>query len=98
MEINSTKLFFFDKFVLYCDHIKTFAPMNNPIYIAQALRDCWSKEESIRELNHPRSPKTPLLYYIEYQYKERYVALCVRCGIEPLSIGKWLFKPVSSLH
>lgn len=53
------------------------------------------KEEKARDTEY--SGVIPLLPYLEYQYKERYVKLCDRCGVEPLSFGRWLCKSVDWL-
>ena len=37
------------------------------------------------------------LTFLEFNYKERHVALCYRLGIKPLSFAKWLLKPIESL-
>lgn len=39
----------------------------------------------------------PCAEFLRYQYKERYKALCIRCNIEPVSISKWLLRPINSI-
>ena len=38
----------------------------------------------------------PLESFLKLHYYP-YVALCERCGLEPLSLGAWLRKPVQEL-
>ena len=66
--------------------------------IAQALQKTWQEGEDDRKLNHPNQPKTPLEYYLQFNYTERYVTLCNRLGITPQSLGKWLFKDIDSVR
>jgi hypothetical protein len=60
----------------------------NPKSIGQALINCW-----LLETDNP----IPLTNYLQYQYKERYKALCIRCKVEPSPMYKWLLRPISSL-
>ena len=65
--------------------------------IAQALQKSWRQGEDERKASQPDQPRTPLMYYIEYQYKKRYVTLCDRIGVKPQSLGKWLCKDIESI-
>ena len=63
-------------------------------YVAQGLLKSWKKEKSS---DSTYSKVAPLEHYLQYNYNERYVKLCQRLGIEPVSFGKWLRKPISSI-
>jgi len=65
--------------------------------IGHALLSCWKKDEALRLQQKTPSPKTPLMYFLEYNYKERHVALCTRLGIKPKTLGNWLLTPVSDI-
>jgi hypothetical protein len=62
--------------------------------IGQALAKTWTEEK--KKDTEYRKMK-PLMSYLEFNYKERYVALCQRCGVEPISLGKWLLRPAESI-
>ena len=62
--------------------------------IAKALMATWKEE---KRHDTPYGGVVALEKYLEYNYKERYVALCVRLGLKPLSLGQWLRLPVSSV-
>lgn len=66
-------------------------------FVAQGLLQTWKKDEKLRLENEPNSIGTPLMYYLEFNYKERYVKLCYRLGLTPQSFGKWLCKPIESI-
>ena len=76
--------------------LKTSKPtiMEQPIYVAQGLLKTWKAEKA---LDTNTSGVIALIPYMKYQYQERYVKLCVRLGVEPVSFGKWLCKPISSI-
>lgn len=65
-----------------------------PKYVAQGLLKTW-KEEKV--LDTSTSKVAPLMYYLRFNYEERYVKLCRRLSIEPVSFGAWLRKPISSI-
>lgn len=68
--------------------------MCNPKYIGQGLLESWLKGEGF-DSNTSKNP--PLEYYLRFNYNERYVQLCYRLNITPLSFGRWLLKPIDSL-
>lgn len=68
--------------------------MNEPKYIAQGLLKTWKAE---KELDTDTCKVAPFDYYMKFQYEERYVKLCHRLGVEPISFVKWLRKPISSI-
>lgn len=68
--------------------------MQQSEYVAQGLLKTWKAEKS-RDTS--TSGVIPLIPWMEYQYKERYVKLCERLGVEPVSFAKWLCKPISSI-
>lgn len=49
--------------------------MNNRKSIGKALVDAWKAEVMVD------SKMCPLMYYLEYNYRERYVSLCKRVGV-----------------
>jgi hypothetical protein len=65
--------------------------------IGKGLAATWNKQEEIRLSKYPNSPKTPLDSFMRYNYKERYVALCNRVGVEPCTFSKWLQKSIDTL-
>ena len=65
--------------------------MCNRKNIGHGLLESWQKN---KELD---SNTTKLEYYLRFNYDERYVQLCYRLNIKPLSFGKWLLKPIDSL-
>jgi hypothetical protein len=66
-------------------------------YVAQGLLRTWKEDENYRLKHNPDQPKTPLMYFLEYNYKERYVKLCQRLGVNPVGFGAWLRKPIESI-
>ena len=62
--------------------------------IGQALLATWKKE---RLLDTSSNKVAPIEYYLNYNYQERYVKLCNRLSIKPVSLGAWLRKPVNSV-
>lgn len=73
-------------------------------YIGQALTAYWKNTTmplneyfEFYKKNGYRPVRTSLMYFLEYNYKERYVKLCNRVGVTPLSFGAWLRKHVESL-
>lgn len=67
---------------------------DKPKTIGQALLATWKKE---KEMDSSYSKICPFQYYVEFNHKERHVELCNRVGIEPLKLGAWLRKPITSL-
>lgn len=65
--------------------------------IGQALAATWKKEEEYRIKNHPFQPRTPLMHYLKFNYHERYVKLCNRVNVEPVSLGKWLLRDIQTV-
>lgn len=63
-------------------------------YIAQGLLETWQREK----LNDtPTSKVAPLEYYLKFNYEERYVKLCKRLNVSPVSFGAWLRKEIGSV-
>lgn len=63
--------------------------------IGKALLETWKKEKAA-DTQH--SKVAPLEYFLKYNYNERYVALCIRIGIVPVSFGEWLRKDISTIQ
>lgn len=62
--------------------------------IAQALLKTWGKEKE----NDTNTCKiAPLEYYLRFNYDERYVKLCLRVGIVPVSFTQWLHRSIDSI-
>lgn len=68
---------------------------NSPKYIAQGILQTWKKENA---LNTSTSKVAPLMYYLRFNYEERYVKLCIRLDVEPCGFGEWLRKPIDSIQ
>jgi hypothetical protein len=68
---------------------------NNIKYVAQGLLQSW-KEEKKKDVQYSHKV-VPLMYYLEWNYKERYVALCLRLNVTPISLGKWLRKEIKDI-
>lgn len=62
--------------------------------IGQALLQTW-KEQKMNDTNS--SKIAPLQNYLEFNYQERYVKLCNRIKVKPVSLGAWLRKKVSTV-
>jgi len=59
--------------------------------IAQALLKTWKNEKA-------HDPCTaPLMYYLTYNYNERYVKLCYRVEIEPVKFSHWLRRKIDTI-
>jgi hypothetical protein len=67
---------------------------NKPKYIAQGLLKTWKEE---KEFDTSTCKVAPLMYFLKFNYEERYVKLCRRLDIEPVSFGKWLSRPIESV-
>lgn len=65
-----------------------------PKYIAQGLLQRWKREKQAETGN---TGVIPLTEYLEYNYNVRYVALCERLNVQPVSFAKWLMKPIESV-
>lgn len=65
-----------------------------PKYIAQGLAETWKKEKLKDSENNKVAP---LMRFLEFNYNERYVALCYRLNITPVSLGKWLRKEIKDV-
>mgnify|MGYP003403417752 CR=1 FL=1 len=65
-----------------------------PKYVAQGLLRSW-KEEKL--LDTSTIKVAPIMYYLRFNYTERYVKLCNRLGVEPVAFGAWLRKPINSI-
>lgn len=68
--------------------------MENPKYIAQGLLKTWKKE---KVLDTSTSKVAPLMYYLRFNYEERYVKLCNRLDLSPVNFSEWLRKPIVSV-
>lgn len=66
----------------------------NPKYIAQGLLLRW-KYEKQKSTEH--TGVISLMEYLQFNYQTRYVALCERLNVQPVSFAKWLSKPISSV-
>ena len=63
-------------------------------YIGQALMKTW---KAGKENDTAYSGMMPLEHFLKYNYNERYVKLCDRIGIKPVSFGAWLRKPIQNI-
>ena len=59
--------------------------------IGQALKKDWRTKIDQGER------MISLLNFLQYNYKERYVSLCERVNVVPVSFSKWLLRPVESI-
>lgn len=59
--------------------------------IGQALKNDWRKKVDRGER------MISLLPFLQYNYNERYVSLCERVNVVPVSFSKWLLRPVESI-
>ena len=62
--------------------------------IAQALFKTWLKE---KQADTDSCKIAPLEHYLKLQYDERYIKLCHRLGIEPVSFTQWLRKDIETV-
>lgn len=62
--------------------------------IAQALKANWEKE---KKNDTSTSGMIGLEAYLKFNYMERYVKLCHRISIEPVSFGEWLSRDVMTV-
>ena len=67
---------------------------NEPKYIAQGLLKTWKEE---KEKDNEYNKVAPLMKFLEFNYNERYVALCYRLDVTPVSMGKWLRKEIKNV-
>lgn len=59
--------------------------------IGQALSAYWKKERDAGQ------KMVALLSFLEFNYKTRYIDLCARCQIEPVSFPNWLLRDISTI-
>jgi len=62
--------------------------------IGQALAKTHKEK---RKSDTESSKMSPLMYYLEFNYNERYVTLCERVGITPVSFPKWLLRDINTI-
>lgn len=63
-------------------------------YIAQGLRNAWIEEKN---KGTQSCGVVPLMSYLKFNYIERYVKLCNRLSITPVSFGQWLRRPLETV-